>query len=169
MGGYKALRYFAYTIEILVVFMLEQTPELLPHVFGERPVLLLPVAVSIAMFEPPVATLAFGTLCGLLLDYGMGSVLGFHAIVLACLCHAIAVLAADLLRTNFLTALLVLAGSTALVFFLQWFFFFVLYGYAYPGYMLAAHYLPRLVYTLAFMPIFYYFNRALFLNIREKA
>ena len=49
MERLKYLRYFAYTIEILVFFMVQETPGLVPDLFGARPVLLIPVALSIAM------------------------------------------------------------------------------------------------------------------------
>ena len=51
---------------------------------------------------------------------------------------------------------------------IQWFFCYVLYGYEYQGYAYVRHYLPRMAYSLAFMPLTYYFNRALALFIRER-
>ena len=35
----RVIRYLAYTLEILVLFMLQETPGLLPSIFGVRPVL----------------------------------------------------------------------------------------------------------------------------------
>ena len=56
----RLIRYLAYTLELLVLFMVQETPGLLPAVAGVRPVLLLPAAVAIAMFEEEVPALAFG-------------------------------------------------------------------------------------------------------------
>ena len=120
MDRYKIIRYFAYTIEILILYMVQETPGLLPEIGGARPVLLIPAAISIAMFESELAGIAFGLLCGLFLDIGMGGVLGFHGLLLAAACYGVGLLTADLIQTNFLTSQKVcdinlLESSTCLV------------------------------------------------------
>ena len=130
--------------------------------------LLIPAALSIAFFETDLAAMAFGVLCGLFLDFGMGTAFGFHGLFLGVMCWLLGCLAAELIRTNLLTA--ILAGMLGIVLLLsiQWFFCYLLYGYDYPGYAYVHHYLPRMGYTLIFMPITYYFNRALALFLRER-
>lgn len=167
-GKYRVIRYFAYAIELLAVFVLQETPGLVPAIAGARPVLLLPVVLSIAMFEPETPAMAFGLAGGLLIDSGISGVLGFHALFLAGVCYAVSLITANLFQTNFLTALLVAVSSTALFVFLQWVFYFILCGYSYPFYALTVHYLPMFIYTSAVMPIAYYFNHALALQIRSK-
>ena len=164
----KALRFFAYTIELLVLYVLQETPGLIPAVGLAKPVLVLPAVISIALFEGETAAMVFGVVGGLLIDFGFGSVLGFHALLLAGGCYLISLLAANLFQTNFLSALLVTAVSSAAIFLLQWLFFYVMSGYAYVGYTLLAHYLPLFCYTTAVTPLAYYFNRALALQIRSK-
>ncbi|MVB12247.1 hypothetical protein CAFE_29790 [Caprobacter fermentans] len=164
----KAIRYFAYAIELLVLFVLQETPGLIPAVYTARPVLVLPAVLSIAMFEGETAAMGFGIAGGLLIDLGYGSALGFHALLLAAGCYLISLVAANLFRTNFVSALLLSAAVTAVTFLLQWLFFFVLSGYEHAVYALLTHYLPLFCYTLAVMPLAYYFNRALALQIRSK-
>ena len=144
MDRYKIIRYFAYTIEILILYMVQETPGLLP------------------------AGIAFGLLCGLFLDIGMGGVLGFHGLLLAAACYGVGLLTADLIQTNFLTSLLLAAGAVAGILFLQWVFFYLLYGYEYSGYALVTRYLPRMAYSFCTMPLCYAFNRALAQQIRSK-
>ena len=36
MDRYKIIRYFAYTIEILILYMVQETPGLLPEIGGAR-------------------------------------------------------------------------------------------------------------------------------------
>lgn len=165
---YQVIRYFAYSIELLVLFIIQETPGLIPAVFGARPILLIPVAVSIAMFENELPAMFFGLAFGLFLDFGRGGALGFHALMLAVICFAISTMAANLIRTNFLTAMLLATASAGLVFLLQWLFYYVCMGYEYTGYALVRHYLPRFGYTVLIMPVAYYFNRALALQIRPK-
>ena len=57
----KVARYLAYTLEILVLFMVQETPGLLPSVLGVRPVLLFPAVMAIAMFETEVPEIYDGT------------------------------------------------------------------------------------------------------------
>ena len=166
MGKYKWIRYFAYTIELLVLFMVQETP--IPTFFGAKPVLLIPIALSIAMFESEKAAMFFGLFSGLLIDFGMGETLGFHAVLLAVICYYIALIAANLIKTNFLTAMFTVTATAASLFFLQWVFFFVLANYQDAVYVLKAHFLPRFCYTVIVMPIAYYFNRALFNQVRTK-
>lgn len=166
----RLLRYFAYLIEILVLFLLSQTPGLPPAILEVRPVLLLPAAVTIAVFESESAAMGFGLVCGLLLDFGMsgGSNLGFHALFLGVCCYVCGLLATHLLRTNVLTTVLLSAGVCLLVLTLQWLFFFVLVGHDYPGHAYLTNILPRFLYTMIFVPILYAFNRAFALTIRER-
>ena len=53
---YKFFRYLAYAIEILLVFIFQTTPQLLPEIGGSKPVLLIPVALTIAFFEEEILT-----------------------------------------------------------------------------------------------------------------
>ena len=164
---YTVIRYFAYTVEILVLFVIQQTPGLFPEVYGARPVPVLAAVIAVAMFESETAGMAFGLLAGLLTDLGMGNTLGFHALLMAVFCYAVGIMAKNLIQTNLLTAILLGAGILAFVFFFQWVFYYVLN----PNndqfwHVLARHYFPRLLYTWAFMPLLYLFNRAFALLIR---
>ena len=76
--------------------------------------------------------MAFGVLCGLFLDFGMGSAFGFHALFLGILCWLLGCLAAELIRTNLLTAILAGILGIFLMLSIQWFLCYVLYGYDYP-------------------------------------
>ena len=100
----KVIRYLAYTLELLVLFMLQETPGLLPPLFGARPVLLFPAVITIAMFETEIPALAFGVVGGLFCDFGLSGTLGFHALVLGVLCFFISLLVRVYLQSNIATA-----------------------------------------------------------------
>ena len=102
----KLVRYLAYTLEILVLFMVQETPGLLPAIGGARPVLLFPAVVTIAMFEAEVPSLGFGVLGGLLCDFGFSGMLGFHALVLGLLCFFISLSVRVYFQSNLATAIL---------------------------------------------------------------
>ncbi len=168
MERFKWIRYFAYTIEFMVIFMVQETPGLIPAVFGARPVLLIPAAISVALFEDERASLLFGLFGGLLIDFGMGETLGFHALLLMVICYYLAQTAANLIKTNFLTAMIAVTVTAAIIFVLQWVFFYLISTYDDAFYVLTVHYLPRFCFTVLIMPITYYFNRALATQIRAK-
>lgn len=168
MTKYRAIRWFAYVIEILVVFVLQETPHLIPQIAGARPVAIIPAVLAMALFEGETPSMFFGLFGGLLIDFGFGGMLGFHGLLLAAACYGVSLIAANLVRTNFLTAMLVSVIVTAVVTLLQWACFYVTYGYQHVLYALTAHYAPIFLYTAALMPIAYYFNRAIALQIRSK-
>ncbi|NLJ31061.1 MAG: rod shape-determining protein MreD [Clostridiales bacterium] len=168
MGRLKWIRYFAYTIELLAFFVVQETPGLIPAVFGARPVLVIPAALSIALFEEELPSLFFGAFAGLLTDLGISPTLGFHALLLGVACFFLSVLAANLIHTNFLTAMASAAVVPFFLFLIQWVFFYVLTEYESPWYAFTTHYLPIYAYTAALMPVAYYFNRALALQLRDR-
>lgn len=168
MTRYRAIRWTAYSLELMAVFVLQETPGLLPAIFGTRPLAILPAVLAIAMFEEENPAMLFGLFAGLLMDFGYGSILGFYGLLLAVVCRTVSRMASDLLRTSFLTALLLCAAICAGFALLQWTCFYVLPGYDSVGYALCMHYLPIAAYTFALTPVAYYFNRAIALQIREK-
>ena len=111
----KLIRYLAYVLELLVLFMLQETPGLLPSIFGARPVLLFPAVVAIAMLEPEVPALLFGVVGGLFCDFGLSGMLGFHALVLGVLCFFISLVIRAYLQNNMATAILTGVWSIGLV------------------------------------------------------
>lgn len=140
----------AFLPEILLLFLLGDTPDLLPTVGGALPSLLIPAAVSVALTGIGVVpAMGFGVLCGLLMDFSRGGPYGFSAMILAALCYSIAALVETVFQKNHLTALLLTVPSIALFFLLHWLFFYIFAGFGGGGYALLCRYLPMAGYTLA--------------------
>ena len=156
----RIVRSLAYVLELLVLFMLQETPGLLPHIYGARPVLVLPAAAVMAMFEDENRAMDFGVAAGLFCDFGYSGVLGFHALVMGVLCFFVSVLVKAFLQVNPVTAVLTGFLVLGLAFGAQWLFFYY-FRYSSPGYALRMHYLPKYLYTLIFVPLLYLLNRAL--------
>lgn len=163
----KVIRYLAYILELLVLFMLQETPGLLPPLFGARPVLLFPAVITIAMFETEIPALAFGVVGGLFCDFGLSGTLGFHALVLGVLCFFISLLVRVYLQSNIATALLTGIVGIGLTVCLQWFFLYF-FRYSHPSYAFTHHYLPKYLYTLLFLPLVYFLNRGLSQALRPQ-
>lgn len=155
----KLIRYLAYSLEIFIFFMLQQTPGLFPEIFGARPVLLIPVAVMIAMFEPQMPAVAFGVVSGLMMDFGFGGILGINALILTFLCYAVSTISQTILRVNLGTAIITAVWTTAIVVLLGWLFQYVLRGYTAPVYALTSRYFPRFCYTVLLSPLIFLINK----------
>ena len=156
----RVIRYLAYALELLVLFMVQETPGLLPRIFGARPVLLFPAVVTIALFETELPALFFGVGGGLLCDFGLSGTLGFHALVLGTLCFFISLLVRVYLQNNLPTAALTGIVTIGITVGLQWVFLHLL-RYSQPAYALTHYYLPMYFYTLLFLPLLYFLNRGL--------
>ena len=69
----KWIRYVLYAVEILLLFLLQDTPGLLPQIMGVKPLPVLSAALTIAMVEACTPAMAFGMYAGFLADIGRGS------------------------------------------------------------------------------------------------
>jgi len=163
----RVIRYLAYTLELLVLFMFQETPGLLPHVYGVRPVLLFPAVVTIALFEEELPAMAFGIAGGLFCDFGLACALGFHGAILAVLCFLISLQSRSVMQVNLVTAILTGMWSIALTVCAQWFFLYY-FTYSMPEYAFTHHYLPKYFYTLLFLPLLYFLNRGLSQAVRAQ-
>lgn len=163
----RVIRYMAYVLEFLVLFMVQETPGLLPAIFGVRPVLLLPAAVTIAMFEEETPAMSFGILAGLFCDFGLSGMLGFHALVLAVFCYFVSVIARIYFQSNLATALLTGLWTIGLAICAQWLFLYY-FRYSMAEYAFLHHYLPKFFYTMLFVPLLYLLNRGLSQAVRAQ-
>lgn len=154
---YRCLFGIILTAESFLLFFLGGIPDLLPAVAGVLPALLIPAAISAALtIARPLPAMAFGVLCGLLMDHSRGGPYGFSAMILAALCYLIAALVETVLQQNLLTALLLTAPAIVLAVLFHWLFLYVLAGYDGAGYALLCRYLPMAGYTfVAAIPIYF--------------
>lgn len=159
MNKFNIVKYTAFSIEMLLCYIIQSTPGLSLELFGGKPVLLIPLALSIAVFEDEIPAIIFGLICGLMADNGFSGFMGFYAICLSVLCFIVSVLMENYIRTNLLTAFIIGCISVPVIIFLQFVFFYILRGYDNIWQYFLAHYLPRIIYTLAFVPVFYGINR----------
>lgn len=164
------IRCLAYTLELLVLFMIQETPDLLPRIYGARPVLVLSAGLVIAMFELETPAMAFGIAAGLFCDFGFSGTMGFHALILGVLCFFISLLVRAYMQVNPVTAVLLGIAALGITFGAQWLFFYYFPHYSQPLYALTHHYLPKYLYTLLFVPLLYLLNKGLSeaLPVQEK-
>jgi rod shape-determining protein MreD len=165
---FRAARCLLYAVELFVLFLISETPGMMPRLLGVRPLLLLPAAMTIALLEDEWMGLAFGLFAGLLMDFGAGTVLGFYAVTLGVLCYFTGLLAVNLIRTNVLTAMLTAAVAIWAVLSLQFVFFYLLKGYADAGYAYQYRYLPLMLHAFVPTPLLYFLNKLIALGVRSR-
>lgn len=165
---FKIFRYIIYATELLVLFVIQGTPNIIPELFGGKPSLILPAVLTIAMFEPKLTALSFGLAGGLLTDISNGGVIGFFAIIMTICCYFISYLTSELIRIRLSLAIAVSFVTISAALSLHFLFFYVLCGYGNNGYFFVSHYVSRIIYTVALTPIAYYVNKTLALKINVQ-
>ena len=154
------LKKIAYTLELLLLFILQHTPGLIPKFLGTSPLILIIAAISIAVFEGESYGMWFGLFAGFLMDCSSSHVFGFYMMLCVTICYVCGMLVSTLMRSNLVTAMILGAGGLTVVGLFQWFFFYALWSDPKTGFYLYAIMLPQIVYTALLMPIVFYFNRA---------
>ena len=155
----SVFRYLAYTIEIILVYILTTTPRLLPEFFGAKPCLLLCCVVTIAIFEREIPSMVFGIVCGVLIDLGYSNSIGVFTITLTLLCFVIGYAANNLIRANFSNFIICSFLVTASVFMLYFLFEYVFKGYPQPWVYFSKSLISRMAQTFICSILFYFINR----------
>ena len=157
----KNLRYITYALEIILLYVISGVPGLLPSISGTKPLLLLPVAVTIAVFEKEVPAMIFGLSCGALCDLGFSDKIGFYTIALTLLCFAFGYCARNFFVTNFANAMAI-GGTTVVVLLCIHFLIYYANGdFPNAGAHFLRHYLVKILYTGVFLPPLFFLNRLL--------
>ncbi len=163
---YTVFRYIAYSIEILLLFILQTTPRLLPELFGSKPLLLIPAAITIALFENEITAMFFGLACGLMLDLGYSDNIGYFTIILTVSCFFIALVFRDYLVVGFLNATVFNAIFCAGIILLYFLFFYIFAGKGDVLFYFTHHYISRIIYTFLCGIVLYFINKFLYKNLR---
>lgn len=171
MKGFRLykIKWAIYTAAFVLVAVLQFTPHLFPAVGGIGPLLLIPAAVCVAMFEGETAGAVFGIVAGILWDSQGTMVFGFDALFLLVFCLFISLLVKYIFRNTLLSALLFSLVSTVLLEFLSWFFFRSLFGDTDIVYAMRQIILPTVLYTVPFTVPFYYAARAFSARMKRDA
>lgn len=150
----RYLKWTAYGLLILAAAILQSTPHAF-LIYGARPLLLIPVVVSVAMFTGPVGGAAAGVAAGVLWDLYSTRLLGFNALVLMAIGCACGLLIHLLIRNNLLSAMLLFGGALLIQGLADWFFNTLLLGKEDPLFRLVHLQLPDMAYTFVVSPLLY--------------
>ena len=153
-------KYTLYFIEAVFAFALQATPYLLPDVFGEKAVVLIPLALSVSLFEDESISVIFSAFCGMLSDFALQGSIGFFAVSLTVICYIISA-SSGYIKITFLSALTISCLAILFIMLLHFVLYFAFSGYNYIMQFFLTHYITRILYTLAFVPLFLLINKKL--------
>ena len=147
-------KYIAYSLLVILLYVLQATPNLMPELFGSKPLLLVPLALAIASVEETVPSLVFGAVCGGFTDMAAGGGIGFFAIALTLICWLEAYVFDTYLVPNIVSGFVYSALATAVVIGIYFLMFKAFSAIPDPLVLFVNHYISRIVYTIVmFIPI----------------
>ncbi len=154
-------RRLAFALEVILLWVLQSTPKLLPELYGAKPFLLLSAALAMSACEEVIPSMIWGAVCGALSDISSSGTVGFFSIAFALVCFAQASLLDTYLNRNILTSGVLSLGSVAAVIGLYFVFFRLFAGVPDCGTLFVRRYLLRMAYTfICYIPL-YFLNRFL--------
>ncbi|MGI5893825.1 MAG: rod shape-determining protein MreD [Candidatus Merdivicinus sp.] len=157
-----ALKWICYTLVLLLMFGIQSSPALL-SIGGIKPVLVIPVAVSVALFENEAGSGGFGLAAGLLWDLSAGKLFGFYGMVLMICCVCIALLSMYFVKVNVTNSILLTAVTGFLATVWNFIFYYLIWNYEGVG-QCFVRLLLVLLYTIVMTAPVYYLVR--FISVR---
>ena len=163
---YHILKWSSYVLLIIIAYVLQTTTSLFV-IFGVKPLLLVPLAVCIAMFEGEFAGAIFGAVAGLFCDLGSGQLFGSNGLVLMLCCLAAGLLVHVLMRPTLLTCMILSGGTLLLRGMFDFFFNLALWDYDGISRVLLTNIFPVILYSLVVTPLFYLLIKKLSARFEE--
>ncbi len=155
-----ALKYTVYALILLMLYVLQTDPYFL-NIAHIKPVLVLPFAICIAMFDSQLAGGLFGAFAGILCDTSSSVLFGFQSILYLIICTMVGLLVLHFMQPSVINSLIFVGSGLAVCLFLEYFFYYLMWGYENHSLVLLNHQLPVLVYTLVFTPLIFWMTRKL--------
>lgn len=119
----RIVQWAAYAVLALISYFLMTSGS---HV---KPLLLIPLALCIASHTGEITATAVGVVGGLLMDMACGKLLGYNAVWLVVCCVAVSLLHSYYLREKLLNILALTAVCTAVQGYLDFMFYYAIWGH----------------------------------------
>lgn len=139
---FAAYRWGIFSVMIWFVFIFMTTGSYI------KPNLLIPLALCISMNEDELISAVVGFICGFLSNLAMGILTGSGTLLLIIGCVGTSLLFSKLLRHNLLNFTVLTAVYSALIFFLEYFFTYMIWEYDSELILLTKYILPEYLLTV---------------------
>ena len=157
----KIKRRAIFFLLIIITAIVQNTGSRFNGVFSAHAFLLIPLVVSISMFEREITAAIAGAFAGLLWDLSAG-LDGYNMLIIMLICAVLSILISRLMRNNIVTSIVLGLTAVAIYIFLYIMIFIVFDGGGYPLSQIFRFYLPSFIFTSAFIPIYYYLIKMIF-------
>lgn len=148
------LKWVVFGFFILFVFTLQATPSFL-EIFEVKPILLLPLAISIAMFEGEWVGGLVAMACGLLWDMAGEAPFGSYGFLCLVVGVATGLLLKLLLRNEWFNCLFIVFAASVIIISIEFLFTYGIRDYDNAGQIFLTKHLPMIFYTSFISPIIY--------------
>lgn len=159
----QILRIAAIIILLFLTYILDMMPFTYPQ--GISPDLLIVFAVCVAIFEAPLNAAIIGAIAGLLKDISSSGLFGFHGVVYLCLCVAVSLCIAFLVRRTFLNAVII----NLIAVFTDKIFYFFIYNVLFDrggGFVIFYRsLLPSFLLSIVAVPAFYFIIKKISIHL----
>lgn len=153
---------------LLLLYVLQTVPGLFV-LFGVKPILVIPAAIALAMFEGEFAGGIYGALAGLLCDTGGFSLFGFNGFITAICCMAAGLLVFHLMRCNLLSCMLFVLVTLFLRGSIEYFFSFGMWNYENALSLYTRFTLPTVLYSALAAPFSFWMVRGIHRRFKVQA
>lgn len=164
----RGVRCFAYSLFIFLLYVISGVPSVIPELFGSKPCVLIPMALTIAVFENERVSMIFGAVCGILTDLGFSNTVGYFAVFLTVICFFIGFFSDNLIVGNLLNTMIISLCATVVLIGLYFVFFYLFTGFENAGRIFVNHYISKIIYTIVLVPAFYFLNRTLYFGLDKS-
>lgn len=157
----KIKRRIMFAVLIIITAIIQNTGARFNGIFSFHAFLLIPLAVSISMFEREITAALLGALSGLLWDLSAG-IDGYNMLVIMLVSAVCSILISRVMRNNIITALVLGFSALGVFIFLYIMIYIVLDGAGVPLSQIFRFYVPSFIFTSAFIPLYYYLVKYIF-------
>lgn len=163
----QLIKYILYSFLMIVLYVLQTDPNFTLS-SGTGPVLVLPFAVAVAMFDGQLAGGLFGLFAGILCDTSSNVLFGFGSILYLVICTAVGLLVLYFMQPSLTNSLIFTGSGFAVRLLLEYFFYYAMWGYENSSQILLRHMLPNLLCTLLVTPLIFLAVRRMHRFFEEK-
>ena len=149
------LTWIVYGLCAFFTMLMQMAPRFFPVILEARPTPLILLVIGVALFEGPRIGGIIGAIAGLLWDLYTFRVFGLHAMLLMIIGVTVGLLVQLVLRTNFLSGMLLCVCGVLTHTLLEWLLCYVLFLHDESVTVLWNVYLPNAVYTIVLSPFVY--------------
>lgn len=155
----------AFYFLVLLFFYMLMTGGFFPR---WQPLLIIPLAIAVSMFEREVGSALFGAFCGLMIDTACGNLFGMSSVWLMPCALATSLLVMNLIRENFINHLWLVTITCIIMAFMEFFFKYFIWDEPNSDLVLIMYIIPSYLAAIVLSPAVYFLTRLISVKFSEK-